>query len=348
MKIEEIFVKGYEKILYGEDAATGLKAIIAVHNTHRGPGVGGTRLYPYASKEEALEDVLRLSEGMTYKSALADITFGGGKSVIIGDPKQKTEALFKAFGKFVESLQGVYLCAEDMNTSPQDMAIVRTETKHVLGLEGQSGDPSPLTALGVFKSIEVTVKHLGLNLQGLKVVVQGVGQVGASVVQRLRKEGATVFIADVNTEKLQTLAAETGAQIIPLEAVYTTPCDVFAPCAMGAILNEKTIKQLTCKAVVGAANNQLATPQDADRLHDRGILYGPDYLVNAGGVINIWFEQLPGGYNAEKAREKVIQISQTLERVYQKSTQENITPAHAANLLAEELFALPMQKTAQS
>lgn len=338
MEITELKVDDYHKVIKGYDHTSGMRAIIAVHNTNRGPAVGGTRLFPYGSDDEALHDVLRLSRGMTYKSALADIAFGGGKSVIIADPAQKTEELFKSFGRFVDSLEGVYICAEDVNTSPADMAVVRQETKNVLGLDGASGDPSPLTALGVLTSIRTTVEQLGLKMDGLSVTIQGIGHVGKILTELLRAEGVTVYIADLREQAVDDLAKKTGAIAIPAEKAVQNPCDVFAPCAMGAVLNEETIPTLNCKAVVGAANNQLAAPEDARRLADRGILYAPDYLVNAGGIINVSFEHQQDEYDAEGARQKVLGIGQTLKEIYDLAKKEDILPVEAADRIAEGRF----------
>lgn len=338
MEISEIKVDDYHKIIEGYDPTSGMRAIIAVHNTNRGPAVGGTRLFPYGSDKEAMNDVLRLSKGMTYKSALANIAFGGGKSVIIADPAQKTEELFRSFGRFVDSLKGVYICAEDVNTSPADMAIVRQETQNVLGLDGASGDPSPLTALGVVAAIRTTVKQLGLEMDSLSVTVQGIGHVGKILTELLRAEGVTVYIADLRADAVAELAEKTGAKVIKAEDAVSNPCDIFAPCAMGAVLNKETIPTLACKAVVGAANNQLAAPEDADILAKRGILYAPDYLVNAGGIINVSFEHQKSEYNAGGARAKVLEIGQTLEEIYNLARKEDILPIEAANRIAESRF----------
>lgn len=339
MEITEIRIDDYHKVLKANDPESGLKAIIAIHNINRGPAVGGTRLYPYASEEDALEDVLRLSKGMTYKSALADVPFGGGKSVIIADVNEKSEALFKAFGRFVDTLEGLYTCAEDVNTSPKDLAIVRSSTKHVLGLEGASGDPSPLTALGVVESIRATVKHLNLSMENLEVVVQGIGHVGKIVTEMLRQEGVTVYIADIREKQVQELAQETGAIAIAAEDALKKPCDILVPCAMGAVLNEKTIPNLQCKAIVGAANNQLATDEDANRIAKKGILYAPDYLVNAGGIINVFFEHNKDVYDHQSARAKVMGIAETLEKIYELSSAEDILPLQAADRIAFSRFS---------
>ena len=338
MEISEISVDTYHQVLKAHDEASGLKAIIALHNTNCGPAVGGTRLYPYPTEEDALQDVLRLSKGMTYKSALANVPFGGGKSVIIGDVHDKSEALLKAFGHFVDTLKGAYICAEDINTTPQDMAIVRRATPHVLGLDGASGDPSPLTALGVIESMRTTVNHLGLDMENLTVTIQGVGHVGKIITEMLREEDVTVYISDIREDVLRDVADKTGAIVVAPEEALTTPCDILAPSAMGAVLNSQTIPHLQCKAIVGAANNQLETFEDAARLHQRGVLYAPDYLVNAGGIINVFFEHQSETYDAQGARRKVVEIGQTLDTIFKLAEKENILPIQAADRLAEERF----------
>jgi leucine dehydrogenase len=340
MGVDNMMINGYETVVQTEDATTGLQAIIAVHDTTLGPAVGGTRIYPYASKEDALNDVLRLSRGMTYKSALAGINFGGGKSVIIADPSKKTPELLKAFGSFVNTLNGKYICAEDMNSTTADMAVIHEVTEHVAGLDTTGGDPSPITALGVFVSIKTTAeKKLGIPLNELTIAIQGVGHVGAYLVKHLTSEGAKVFVADVNQASLDAVSGEAGVEVVSTDDIMTVECDIFAPCAMGGILNEKTIPNLNCKAVVGAANNQLGTDEDATRLMERGILYAPDYLVNAGGIINVHFERMPGGYNAEEAKKATWAIGDTLMEIYAMSEKDGISPAVAADKLAEERIA---------
>ncbi|MFT7433180.1 MAG: leucine dehydrogenase [Alphaproteobacteria bacterium] len=339
MEIKEIKVDGYKKVMMATDSASGLKAIISVHNTSLGPAVGGTRLYPYANEDEALEDVLRLSKGMTYKSSLAGVNFGGGKSVIIANPAQKSPALLKAFGAFVDSYEGTYNCAEDVNTSVKDMEIIHEVTNHVMGLKNKGGDPSPLTALGVFVSIKATAeKKLGKKLSETHVAVQGVGHVGMHLVKMLHKEGAKISIADLNQEQLAKISKKTGATIVDTETIHATECHIFAPCAMGAILNEKTIPQLNCKAIVGAANNQMATDADAAAVAKRGILYAPDYLVNAGGIINVFIEQSEGGYDAQKADTATRNIANTLMDIFDMAEAQNILPSQAADKIAEKRF----------
>lgn len=338
MELNELKIDGYEKVVKAYDPATGLKAIIAVHNTNLGPAVGGTRLYPYASEEQALTDVLRLSKGMTYKSSLAGLKFGGGKSVIIADPKQKSPELLAKFAEFVNSYAGKYICAEDVNTSTADMTIIRKTSPYVLGLEGGGGDPSPWTALGVVESIRVTARRLGIPMDKLRVAIQGVGHVGQYMTEMLRKDGATVYIADLRQDLVTDLAAKTGAIVVNPDEVVTMACDIYAPCAMGATLNDTTIPALQCKAVVGCANNQLAEPRHAQMLKDRGILYAPDYLVNAGGIINVFVENQPGGYDKSTAEQMVRAVGDKLLQVYGLSESEKITPAEAADRLAEQRF----------
>lgn len=338
MQVTEIKVDGYEKVLHAKDASTGLNAIISVHNTNLGPAVGGTRLYNYASEQEALNDVLRLSKGMTYKSSLAGIDFGGGKSVIIARPEDKNPELLRAFARFVDSFNGRYVCAEDVNTSTADMTVINSVTPHVLGLEGAGGDPSPWTALGVVESIRVTAKRLGIPMNKLSVAIQGIGHVGEEMTRMLRKDGSTVYIADLRADFVAKIAAETGAIVVSADKIVSQKCDIFAPCAMGGAINDSTISQLQCKAVVGCANNQLAEPRHGDELKAKGILYAPDYLVNAGGIINVFFEQAPGGYNEAAARKKVVGIGSTLAEIYALADQQDVTPAKAADTLAERRF----------
>lgn len=340
MEFREIKVADYEKVVIATDESSGLKAIISVHNTNLGPAVGGTRLYPYANENEALKDVLRLSKGMTYKSSLAGINFGGGKSVIIADPKNKTPELLKAFGAFVETYKGQYNCAEDVNTSPEDMEIIHEVTEHVMGLNNKGGDPSPVTALGVFAAIKATSEQkLNKPLNQAHIAIQGLGHVGKHLFHMLHKEGATLSIADMNQEVLNELSKLERVTVVEPSDIHTVPCDIFAPCAMGAILNEQTIPALQCSAVVGAANNQLADEMtDAKRLNERGILYAPDYLVNAGGIINVFIEQSAEGYNREKAEKATHHIAQTLMEIFDLAEKDGILPSEAANKVAEKRF----------
>jgi leucine dehydrogenase len=338
MKITELKIDGYEKVVKAEDPVTGLKAIIAVHNTNLGPAVGGTRLYPYASEEAAMYDVLRLSRGMTYKSSLAGINFGGGKSVIIAKPEQKTPELLRAFGQFVHSLGGKYICAEDMNTTTDDMEVIYGVTPFVAGLKKDGGDPSPFTAIGVVESIKTTASKLGIPLSKLSVAIQGVGHVGVYMVKMLRELGSTVYVADLRAHVVDDMVKTHGAIAVPADKIMTQPCDIFAPSAMGAILNDTSIPALRCKAVVGCANNQLAELRHAKALQERGILYGPDFLVNAGGIINVFYERQPTGYNRSAAEQACRDIGTTLTRIYDMAESKGITTAEAADRVAEERF----------
>ena len=336
---EELKSPGYERVVYGEDPETGLKAIVAIHSTALGPACGGTRMLPYASREEALQDVLRLAKGMSYKSALAGIGFGGGKSVILGDPGKKTPALFHAFGRFVDSLGGRYIAAKDMNISSRDLMEVQKVTKHVLGIEGvpgSSGDPSPVTAHGIFRALEATVEELRgtRSLAGLKVAVQGVGYVGYDVARRVKQAGGEVWVTDIDPKALDRARNELGAKVVGLEEIYDVPCDVFSPSARGAILNEKTIPRLRCKAVVGCANNQLEKEADGHRIHERGILYAPDYACNSGGIINIFIEL--DGYSEARALAKADEIYGTMKEIYRRSKATGTPTFQIADRLAEE------------
>ncbi|MCX6103995.1 MAG: leucine dehydrogenase [Proteobacteria bacterium] len=337
--IEEVKEQGFEKILVAKDSSTGLSAIIAIHNTRLGPACGGIRMLPYASQQEAMTDVLRLAKGMSYKSALAGINFGGGKSVIIGNPDQKSKKLFHSFGEFVEKFEGKYIAAKDMNIESVDLGLVKEKTRHVLGVEGElgtSGDPSPVTALGVFRALEATAESLtgSKNIKGLKVAVQGIGHVGYSLAALITEAGGEVWVTDTNLKTVEKAKAELKAKFVELENIYDLDCDIFSPCARGAILNSVTIPRLKCKAIVGAANNQLATPEDGIRLHERGILYAPDYAINSGGIINIFIEYQ--GYDRTKALKKTEAIYLTMKEVFQRSKATHKPTFEVADLLAEE------------
>jgi len=337
----------YEEVVFCHDAPSGLRAIIAIHSTALGPALGGTRFYPYANGDDALIDVLRLAKGMTYKSALAGLDLGGGKAVIIGDPATaKTEALLRAYARFVDSLGGRYLTAEDVGTTQADMDLIARETRCVTGtspLLGGSGDPSEATARGVFAAMRATAAHLERtagpesgSLAGVHVVVSGVGKVGSSLVRLLRADGARVTVADVNPAALDRLA-DGGVELADHNGVHARPCDIFAPCALGAVLNSASIPELRCRAVVGAANNQLETDADGERLAERGILYVPDFVVNAGGVINIADELL--GYHRERALDSVRRIGTTTTEILRAAAAGATTTVHAAMALAEARIA---------
>jgi leucine dehydrogenase len=329
----------HELVSFHQDPVTGLRAIIAVHNSVRGAAAGGCRMYPYSSDEAALHDVLRLSRGMTYKSALAELPFGGGKSVIIGDPqRQKSAALMRAMGDFVHTLGGRYTAAEDSGTSVADMRIMRERTPWVSGLDDNEfgGDPSPSTALGVFLGIRTAVRHrLGSDGLGeLKVAIQGLGHVGFYLARLLRKEGATVYGADVNASNLQRAVQELGVTAVDPEEILFQQVDVLAPCAMGAVLNTDTIPRLRAGIVAGAANNQLATEEDGRYLQDRGILYCPDFLINAGGIIDVYHQRLGSG-----SEQKLAHIGRVEEKLLQvlNQAQQAHQPTHViAEQLAEQ------------
>ena len=328
----------HEQVVFFSDKASGLKAIIAVHNTKLGPAVGGCRLWDYASDEEALVDALRLSKGMTYKNAMAGLKMGGGKSVIIGDAKTvKSEALFKAFGEALNTLNGRYLSAEDVNITTDDIAIANTVTPFVTGTIGKSGNPGPFTALGTFLGVKACVKHK-LNrddLTGLKVAVQGLGSVGYGLCEYLHKAGAQLFVTDMNQTALDKAATELGATIVGLDEIYDQDVDVYAPCALGASINDETIKRLKANIIAGCANNQLAQPRHDQALVDHGILYAPDYVINAGGIINISFEE---DYCSEKATKKVEEIYHTLLDVFTKAEQQNRPTGIIADEMAREII----------
>jgi leucine dehydrogenase len=338
-RYEEIKVNEYERVVYAECESAGLRSIIAIHNTNRGPSCGGIRLLPYASKDEALNDVLRLAKGMSYKSALAGIGFGGGKSVIIGDPEKKTPELFHAFGEFVARFEGRYIAAKDMNTDASDLLEIKKITPHVLGIEGvpgSSGDPSPVTARGILRALEATVEELNgtKDLKGVTVAIQGIGHVGYSIAEFVTKAGGQVYVTDIDQLALKRSQKEFNAQVVALDKIFDVKCDVFAPCARGAILNPETIARLNCKAIVGCANNQLSQESDGHLLHKKGILYAPDFAINSGGIINIFVEF--EGYNRDKALAKADAIYPTLKEIYRRAKTDGVPPFVLAEKLAEE------------
>ncbi len=336
---EAIGADTHEEVVFGHDPASGLKTIIAIHSTALGPALGGTRFFAYADEEAALRDVLRLSKGMSHKSAAAGLDYGGGKAVIIGDPnKIKGERLLRAYARVVDSLNGRYITAEDVGTTTDDMAVIQRETRHVVGLpvtHNGSGDPSPATARGVMAAIGAVATRLwgDAELSGKHFAVQGVGKVGSSLVERLSKAGATLTVTDVNDAALDHCRREFGATVVAPDEIFDLACDVFSPCAMGGALNERTIPRLKCQAVVGSANNQLATPLDAARLRDRAITYAPDFIVNAGGVINI--SQETNGYDWQKAAAAVDAIAENVKKVFEIADREDVDAATAAVHLAE-------------
>ncbi len=337
---------GHEQVAFHHDAASGLKAIIAVHNTHLGCGLGGCRMWPYASDAEALNDVLRLSRGMTYKAALAGLPQGGGKSVILGDPRRdKTPALLRAMGRFVNQFGGKYVVAEDSGTTVADIHTIAEQTQYVGGLAdaaslaaGRNGDPSPATAYGTFVGMQAAVQHrLGRDsLKGLKVAIQGVGNVGYRLAQHLHAAGAQLWVTDIHFPAVDRVVKELGATAVSMEQIFGLDVDVFAPCALGAILNDITLPMLKAKVIAGAANNQLASPRHGTVLMQRGLLYAPDYAINAGGIIDIFHESL--GYDEVKARAHLDRIGTVLTQIFERATAEH-RPTHAvADRMAEEIF----------
>ncbi|MFC4724501.1 Leu/Phe/Val dehydrogenase [Glycocaulis abyssi] len=326
----------HEKVLFATDPATGLQAILAVHSTVRGPAVGGCRMWSYDSPADAVTDVLRLSQGMSYKNIMADLPIGGGKSVII-KPKGDfdRDALFQAFGRAVDSLGGHYISAEDVGVSPADMLSARRTTRHVVGLPDGTGDPSPTTAKGVFLGIQlVAEKALGKSsLEGVKIAVQGAtGHVGSYLCEHLAKAGADLTLTDIHEDALQALAAKLGAKTVGKDDIYDVEADIFAPCALGSIINEKTIDRLKVRAIAGAANNQLATREMGAELMKRKVAYAPDYVINAGGIINIMGE-IDSRFDKKWVEGKLQGLKATLAEILDTAENEG----RPANLIADEI-----------
>ena len=332
--------RGHEEVVFGSDPVSGLKSIIAIHSTALGPALGGTRFFPYASEKEALEDVLRLSGAMSLKAAAAGLDLGGGKAVIIGDSrKSKSERLWRAYGRVVDSLQGRYITAEDVGTDAYDMELIRRETRWVVGVpveEGGSGDPSPATARGLMAATRAVFKFLDTgDFSGRQMVVLGVGKVGSDLVRRFIEVGGKVTIADVYPPAIEKVTKRfPEVQVVACEDVYDVKCDVFAPCSLGGVLTEEIIPRLRCSAIVGSANNQLATDEDADRIADRDILYAPDFVVNAGGLINV-SEELRG-YTVDRAAAHIDKVYDNTLRVLESSRERQVTPNRAAVDLANQ------------
>ena len=331
---------GHEQLLFGSDPETGLKAMIAVHDTTLGPASGGTRMWPYETEADAIRDVLRLSRAMTYKSAAAGLPLGGGKGVIIGDSRTlKTEALLRSYGAFVDTLGGRFLTTTDVGTSTRDLENIRLETKHVLGLPvaaGGSGDTSIMTGLGIYVGMKACAREVwgSDSLMGKRIVLQGFGKVAFNTAHHLLKENAQLMVGDVYEGALDR-AKEMGIKVVPLDNIYDMECDIFSPCALGGVLNSDTIPRLKCRLVAGAANNQLRTDEDGWELQRRGILYAPDYIINAGGIINASAEY-ETAYSPERAREKTERIYDTIGQVIARSKSEEVPTACAADRLAEE------------
>jgi leucine dehydrogenase len=341
---------GYGEIHFGRDQASGLRAIVAIHSTRLGPGIGGCRLRAYGTEAEAIEDVTLLARAMSYKAALAHLPHGGGKAVLLAPPglggptfgAADRTRMFEAFGRFVDGLGGRYVTTEDSGTSPADMDVIRSTTRHVLGAssdKGGSGDPSPFTALGVRRGIEA-IAHALLgrsDLKDLHVAIQGVGHVGTHLAHELSHAGARLTIADVDKQRREVVARECNAQVVDIDRILEVECDVLAPCALGGALTENVLPKLKCKVVAGAANNQLRTPAVGRALHERGIFYAPDYAINAGGLINVAEEY--AGYDKERARTKTSAIYDTIRLILERSHKERTQPELIADRMAEEIIA---------
>jgi leucine dehydrogenase len=339
---------GYEQLCFFHDKSTGLKAITCIHSTVLGTALGGTRFWNYECEEEAVEDVLRLARGMTYKASLAGLNLGGGKSVIIGDVTQlrkdpvRREAFWRAFGRYIEGLNGRYITAEDVNTKLEDMAYLNMETNNVVGLPGKSGDPSPFTALGVFKSLLACCKEVygSTSIEGKVVAVQGVGNVGYHLCKYLHEGGAKLIISDINQDNIDKCVKDFNATVVGADEIYGVECDIYAPCALGATVNDATIPQFKCKIVCGAANNILKdAPIHGKALDARGIIYAPDYLANAGGLINVYYELAEGGYNEEAALRDIDRIYYRMRDILRIAKETDKLSYEVADNMAEERIA---------
>ncbi|MBN3556044.1 branched-chain amino acid dehydrogenase [Fictibacillus nanhaiensis] len=330
----------YEQMVICQDKQSGLKAIICIHDTTLGPALGGTRMWTYETEDAAIEDALRLAKGMTYKNAAAGLNLGGGKTVIIGDPKKdKNEEMFRAFGRYIQGLNGRYITAEDVGTTVEDMDLIYQETQFVTGVSpafGSSGNPSPVTAYGVYRGMKAAaMEAFGTDsLEGKVIAVQGVGHVAYTLCKHLHEEGASLIVTDINKEAVQRAVTDFGAKAVEIDEIYSVDCDIFAPCALGAIINDDTIPQIKAKVIAGAANNQLKETRHGDAIHEMGIVYAPDYVINAGGVINVADEL--NGYNRDRAMKKVETIYDNIASVIEISKRDNIPTYLAADRLAEE------------
>ncbi|GAA0365053.1 Glu/Leu/Phe/Val dehydrogenase dimerization domain-containing protein [Bowmanella denitrificans] len=337
----------HEKVAFFHDAKSGLKAIIAVHNTNLGPALGGCRMWPYASSEEALTDVLRLSKGMSYKSAMANLQLGGGKSVIIGDPRKgKSDDMMLAMGDFVQSLGGKYITAEDSGIAVRDLQLMAQRCEYIAGTHAKfrydggaaDGNPAPSTAYGVFVGLRASVRHaLGSDLNGVSVAIQGLGHVGYRLAEHLYKEGAKLYVTDIYPDNLDKAVQEFGATVVSPDEIFALDVDVFAPCALGAIINDNSLSLLKAKVVAGAANNQLAEERHGQMLKEKGVLYAPDYVINAGGVIDIYHQKMDS--SAEAMRKHIEGIGDTLLEIYQRADEQGLPTNLEANKMAEERFS---------
>ena len=342
---DRIGADDYEQVVFCHDRRSGLRAVVAVHSTRLGPALGGTRFYPYATEDEGVEDALRLARAMTYKAAAAGLDLGGGKAVIFGDPsRDKTEALLRAYARHVDALAGRYLTAEDVGTTQADMDLVRRETRFVTGVSrelGGSGDPSVATAYGVLWAMKAVALRLwgDTSLVGRHVALAGVGKVGSALLTHLAEERARVTVADVTPSSVEWAVSEAGAEVVGVEKIHAVECDIYSPCALGGALGAETIPELRCAAVVGSANNQLADHSAPSLLADAGVLYAPDYVANAGGLINIAEELAPGGYHPELAEAAVRRIFDTVTTVLETADRAGISTAEAADRMAEQRIA---------
>ena len=341
MKIFDYLEKyDYEQLVICQDKTSGLKAIICIHDTTLGPALGGTRMWNYECEEDAILDALRLARGMTYKNAAAGLNLGGGKTVIIGDSRtEKSEELFRAFGRYVQSLNGRYITAEDVGTTVRDMDWVNLETKFVTGVSassGASGDPSPMTARGVWRGMKAAAKEAygSDSLNGKTIAIQGLGHVGYYLAKHLHEEGAKLIVTDIHEDVIKRVVDEMGATVVGCEEIFGVEADIFAPCAMGAVINDETIPQFKFKIIAGAANNVLKEERHGDKLHELGIIYAPDYVINAGGVINVADEL--AGYNYERALAKVEMVYDNVAKVIEIAKRDNIPTYKAADRMAEE------------
>ena len=335
---------GHQKVVYCSDPDTGLRAIIAIHDTTLGPAIGGTRMWSYKSEQEALQDVLRLSKNMTYKASIAGLNLGGGMAVIIGDSrKDKTEALLRKFGRFIKNLNGEFITAEDVGTNPRDMEYIRMETEHVTGVPetmGGSGDPGPVAAMGVYMGMKAAIKELYGNdsIAGRSVIVQGIGHVGEQLVKLLREENAKVYVSDINDDRKRQVSKKYGAEAISNNSIFDIGADIYAPCAMGATINTQTINKLQCAIIAGSANNQLQDEAlHGQMLLDKGILFAPDYVISAGGIINCYSELM--GYSKKRTLQLTENIYDATRNVLKLSKAENISTIDAANKIAEKRIA---------
>lgn len=337
LEIKELPIQDFEKVIEIIDSSVGLHAFIAIHSTKLGPSLGGARFFPYPDSQSALIDVLRLAKAMSYKSALIMDGLGGGKSVIIGNPhKEKSKELLLSFGKALNYLEGKYIVAEDVGTTTEDMDLIRQVSPYVAACStcSSSGDPSPFTAWGVLLGMRAALQFLDGNpsLTGRRIAIQGLGNVGFKLAQFLFWEGANLIVCDPDASKTENAKNRFDAEVVQLNEIYDVSCDIFSPCALGGILNSQTIPRLKCKAIAGSANNQLLDEKDGYLIAERGILYAPDYVINAGGLINVSIEFEPNGYNAKIARKKVLQIYNTLLTTFQNAGKEK----KATNLIADE------------